>query len=279
MRIGFDMLAVQSPHHGARGIGRYSANLVASLLARDDDHEYVLYVHDDLPKERVPGSSRAEVRTIRLGLGTRRDHVSVHADRLCPVQSRRPRLRSSVVLIPFEKWASYTAPARPEDGPKMAAVVYDLIPFLFQNEMHVSRELMRQYHVLETITRYDTLLAISESTRRDCLSGLRLPSDRVVNISGASDPRFFVPDRSAPTPVAVASAFKELGIDRPFVLNVGGLDDRKNTWKLIDAYNELPPRVRDSPPAFVLTFAVDYWGREARFSTTPGPAGSTGRSS
>ena len=39
MRIGFDMLAVQSPHHGHRGIGRYSQHLVSALLARDDGHD------------------------------------------------------------------------------------------------------------------------------------------------------------------------------------------------------------------------------------------------
>ena len=37
MRIGIDMIAVQSPHHGARGIGRLAANLVAALVERGFD--------------------------------------------------------------------------------------------------------------------------------------------------------------------------------------------------------------------------------------------------
>src|SRR5438874_9045710 len=65
VRIGIDMIAVQSPHHGARGIGRLAANLVAALVERDDRHGYVFYVHEELPDGRVPRSPRAEYRTIR----------------------------------------------------------------------------------------------------------------------------------------------------------------------------------------------------------------------
>jgi glycosyltransferase involved in cell wall biosynthesis len=159
-------------------------------------------------------------------------------------------------------WSSYTPPARPVDGLKMVAVVYDLIPFLLQNEGVVDPVLMRHYHVLETITRYDALLAISAATRSDCLSVLRLPPDRVVNISGASDPNYFVPGRpGGPEEEAkVRKTLERLGITKPFVLNVGGLDWRKNTWKLIEAYAELPQHLREAHQ-LVLTFAVDFWGR------------------
>ena len=65
MRIGFDMLAVQSPHHGQRGIGRYSGNLVSTILENDSDNEYILSVHDQLPTDRVPKHPNADLRLIR----------------------------------------------------------------------------------------------------------------------------------------------------------------------------------------------------------------------
>ena len=37
-----------------RGIGRYSRNLVAALLARDPDNDYVLYCQDGLPTDQIP---------------------------------------------------------------------------------------------------------------------------------------------------------------------------------------------------------------------------------
>src|SRR5207245_11721 len=65
VRIGFDMLAAQSPHHGHRGIGRYARHLVRAALERDDGHEYVLYVHRDLPTDRIPEATNATTRIIR----------------------------------------------------------------------------------------------------------------------------------------------------------------------------------------------------------------------
>ena len=62
MRIGFDMLALQSPHHGHGGIGRYRRHLVAALLARDDGHEYALYAHAALPAEGIPSAPNAQLR-------------------------------------------------------------------------------------------------------------------------------------------------------------------------------------------------------------------------
>lgn len=254
VRIGIDMLAVQSPHHGARGIGRYSGNLVSTLLERDDNHEYVLYIHEGLPLDRVPTGTRAEIRVVtpRWALG---ETMAPCMDRLA--RTNPDGLDALVILSPFEKWASYAPPSRPDNGLRMIAIVYDLIPFLFQNEMALDKDLMRHYHVLETITQYDGLLAISEATRADCLSVLRLAPDRIVNISAASDSRFFVPDRS-PESAKVGNALAGLGIMKPFLLNVGGLDARKNTWKLIEAFASLPARLRETHQ-LVLTFMSNAW--------------------
>ena len=258
MRIGLDMLAVQSPHHGARGIGRYSANLVSTLLARDDDHEYVLYVHDGLSADRVPDSRRAEVRAIRpeWGLG---EAIAPCMDRL--VRENADELDAFLVLSPFEKWSHYNAPVKPDNGLKMASVVYDLIPFLRPEERVIDPILMRHYRVLETITRYDALLTISEATRRDCLALLPTPPERIVNISAASDPSAFFPDRSEPTPAVVRESLAKLGINRPFVFNVGGLDPRKNIWTLIEAYAALPESLRKTHQ-LVLTFHITTGARD-----------------
>ena len=44
------------------------------------------------------------------------------------------------------------------------------------------------------------------------------------------------------------------------------MDTRKNTWKLIEAFAQLPSRLRDANQ-LVLTFAVDHWGRAAVLET------------
>jgi hypothetical protein len=187
------MLAVQSPQNGQRGIGRYSRQLVSALLSRDDGHEYFLYAHAGLPTTRIPSAPHARLRLIDDdGMG-----ATHHVDRLA--HANPDGLDSLVVLSPFELWSGYCPPTRPEDGLKMAAIVYDLIPFLFPNEEAPGRALMRHYRVLEDLRRYDALLAISEATRQDTLRLLGLPGDRVTTIGGAG--RTSPPTRRAgPTP-------------------------------------------------------------------------------
>jgi glycosyltransferase involved in cell wall biosynthesis len=257
VRIGIDMLAVQSPHHGHRGIGRYGVNLVSTLLARDDEHEYVLYVHDDLPSQRVPSSPRATVRTIRPRW-SQGETITPCMDRLA--RTNPDGLDVFLVLSPFEKWCLYGPPAKPQSELRMASVVHDLIPFLFQNESRVDPVLTRHYRVLEELTRYDLLLANSQATRRDVLAMTRMPENRVITIGAASDPSFFVPDMATTSPRATHRRLAELGISRPFVFNVGGLDPRKNTWTLIDAFGALPERLRNAYQ-LVLTFEISHWER------------------
>ena len=249
MRIGFDMLAVQSPHHGQRGIGRYSRHLVRALLDRDEGHEYVLYAHAALPAEGIPSAPNARLCWLEDDALT----VSQRVDRRA--RANPDGLDALVVLSPFEHWSNYHPPARREGGPRLLAVVYDMIPFLFAREGAYDPVLMRHYRVLEDLKRYDALLAISEATRRDCLRLLGLAPDRVTTIGGASDEQFFVPDRSASPSAASRSILKGLGINRPFVLNVGGFDVRKNLWTLIDAFALLPAPLRRKLQ-LVLTFTV-----------------------
>lgn len=252
VRIGVDMLGVQSPHHGHRGIGRYGVNLLSSLLARDDGNEYVLYVHQDLPADRVPASPHAAIRPI--GQEHEADGRTVTQRMDCLVRNNPDGLDGFLVLSAFEPWASYSPPAQPQTGLKMAAVVYDLIPFLFPCEQVYDPVLMRYYRSLDELRRYDVLLAISEATRQDCLTTLGLPASSVVSIGGGCDRRFFVSDLTEPTPERSQRILEPLGITRPFVLNVGGLVERKNTRGLIDAFGRLPRALREQYQ-LVLTFA------------------------
>lgn len=252
MRIGFDMMAAQSPHHGGRGIGRYATSLVSTLLNREDGHEYVLYVHDGLPSDVVPASPRAEVSTLAFDW-RRGGTVSTGLEDLA--RSNPDGLEVLIITSPFEFWGGYTPPARPCRGLKTASIVYDMIPFLFQNESVVAPHLPRHYRVLDELSRYDRLLAISEATRRDCLALLGLSPAHVVNIGAASDPAFFMPDGDATASESTRSLLESMGITRPFVFNVGGLDERKNTYALMESFSTLPDRLRRTHQ-LVLTFWI-----------------------
>src|SRR4051794_20365009 len=178
------MLGVQSPHHGHRGIGRYGLHLVRALLGRDDGHDYVLYAHAGLPAGRLPDSPRAAVRVLGPaasgpGGGRAADGLTV-SQRLERLARRNPdRLDALLLLSPFEYWGDYHPPGRAPGGPRLVAVVHDMIPFLFPRDEAPDPTLMRHYRVLEDLRRYDALLANSEATRQDTLRLLGLPGGRV----------------------------------------------------------------------------------------------------
>ncbi|AGA26574.1 glycosyltransferase [Singulisphaera acidiphila] len=256
MRIGVDMLGVQSPHHGHRGIGRYGINLVSSLLARDDGHEFVFYVYESLSAERIPEAKGATVRIIGQTSESDGGTVTQRMDRL--VRTNPDSLDLLLVLSPFEPWDNYCPPAPPLNGLKMAAVVYDLIPFLFPAENAYDPILMRYYRSLEALRGYDLLLAISDATRQDILTTLNIPEQRVVSIGAGCDRKFFVPDPSPALTGPSAAVLQGLGITKPYVLNVGGLVDRKNTRGLIDAFGRLDEKLKHQYQ-LVLTFSSGAW--------------------
>jgi glycosyltransferase involved in cell wall biosynthesis len=263
MRIGIDMLAVQSPGSRGRGIGRYGRSLVASLLDRGKDHEFVLYAHDGYPFDKAPECANASIRFLKpdreLGETALRDVM----ERLA---RRNPdELDLLLILNPFELCPGYDPPARPLNGLKVAAVVYDLIPFLFPERYLADPPNAAWNHRrLNTLRTYDRLLTISESTRSDCLRMLNLPSDRVSTIGGASESAFFSPDRSFPMPAATRVVLGELGVVRPFVFSLAGVDPRKNVAGLIEAFSQLPCSLRHSHQLVVTCFLREGDGDKLR---------------
>lgn len=236
MRIGIDALGMQSPSSRGRGIGRYARSLVSALVAADPSVEYLLYAHDGLPIGDVAESANLEVRWL--------PPAATRAEAIDLVAVENPDALDLLLLTsPFELLDGYQAPSRPLNGLPMAAVLYDLVGFLFQEKyLTWAPAAMRLYRALERLRGYDLLLAISEATRDDGRRLLGLGLDRVVNISGASDPTFFTPDRTES--FAAAEALSVLGIDRQFVFCLASMDQRKNLWGLIDAFRFLPETTR-----------------------------------
>jgi glycosyltransferase involved in cell wall biosynthesis len=262
MQIGIEVLGTQTGSR-LRGIGRYSRDLVDALLARDSVNNYVLYGHYGLPTDQIPTAPNAVVRLLQPHPDRGEVSMAQAMERL--TESNPDDLDVLLLLNPLEVYRGYNLPAKPLSGLKMIAVVYDLIPLIFQ-ELYFpdwsGTELVDRYlRGLYRLRSFDALLAISEATRRDILSLLGLSPDRVVTIGTASDGRFFVPDGTDPMPAESQALMHELGITGPFVFSVGGWDHRKKPWGLIEAFAMLPVELRRAHQ-LVLTYGVPEQDRE-----------------
>lgn len=236
MRIGIDMTGGQSPGSRRRGIGRYTLSFIDAILGLGSGHEFLLYAHDVLPRGDLPD---AEVRSIPEAR-----YLAEGIDRLAT--ENPDDLDVLLITSPFEFIHGYTAPPRPPGPLALASIVYDLIPFLFQEDYLKHHPFAPNYYrVLQRLRRYDALLAISEATRDDVIRILGYPPDRISNIRGASDPGEFVP-ASGPLSDAEREQLVALGIDSPFVFCVSGQDPRKNTGGLLRAFGRLPEYLKGS---------------------------------
>jgi glycosyltransferase involved in cell wall biosynthesis len=256
LRIGIELFGTQSASR-LRGIGRYSRNLVATLLARDPANQYVLYGRDGLPTDHFPKATNAVVRLLQPDPARGETTLAHVMERL--TETNPDGLDVLLLLNPLEMALGFDLPAKPLNGLKIVALVYDLIPLLFQEQyfpLWPGPEFVRRYSQgLHRLRSYNAVLAISEATRRDSLSLLGLSPDQVVTIGTASDGQFFVPDQAEPMPAESRALLQALGITRPFVFSVGGVDHRKNLSGLIEAFAMLPAEVQRSHQ-LVITYGL-----------------------
>ena len=223
----------------------------------------MLYAQDGLPTDHIPEAPNAVVRLLQPDPAAGETTLAHVMERLS--QTNPHGLDVLLLLNPLELALGFDLPAKPFNRLRLVAVVYDLIPLRFQEQYFhkwPGPEFVGRYlQGLNRLRSYDAVLAISESTRRDLLSLLGLSPDQVVTIGTASDGRFFVPDQTEPMPAESRALFQALGITRPFVFSMGGVDYRKNLWGLIDAFAMLPADLRRAHQ-LVLTYGLTGADRE-----------------
>jgi glycosyltransferase involved in cell wall biosynthesis len=263
-RIGIGLFGTQTISRNL-GIGRFTRSLVAALLAGDHDSQYVLYAQHGLPTDQIATAPNAVLRLLRPDETRGEATLAQALDRL--ITANPDGLDVLVLLNPTEMAPGFDVPVTPSNGLRLAAIIYDLIPFLFdERRSSGSPGPERVRSSIERLGRmggYDALLAISEAARRELLSLLNVPPDRVVAIGTASDGRYFVPDRGESMPAESRSLFRTLGISGAFVLSVGTMEyqRRNNLPGLIEAFAKLPPELRETHQ-LVMTYALWSEGRK-----------------
>lgn len=125
----------------------------------------------------------------------------------------------------------------------ISITLYDLIPMMRASAYLADSRIRNWYYrKLQSLKNAALMLAISEYSREEAITALSLPEQNIVNISSAADPQFRVRIISKQYERIVRARY---GLERPFVMHVGGVDDaRKNIEKLIEAYAQLPNSLR-----------------------------------
>jgi glycosyltransferase involved in cell wall biosynthesis len=149
------------------------------------------------------------------------------------------RLRADVAFVPY--WGSPLWRPCP-----VVVTVHDLIPLLLP--LYRGGPLQRAYTwlVSRTARRADAVLTDSAASKRDIVTHLGIPAERVHAIHLAADPRY----RPVTDPVELARVRAKYGLPaEPFLLYLGGFDARKNVVRMIEAYARMVERLtKDEGP-------------------------------
>ena len=128
---------------------------------------------------------------------------------------------------------------RPPRRPRLTATLHDLTCYIMP-EMHPHSNLVAERSFAKVVQRAHALIAVSQSTKRDAVRLLGLPEEKITVIHSGIPHAYFSPD-----PEMIEAVRVKYGIGRPFVLFVGTIEPRKNLDLLLDAFESLPPSLRE----------------------------------
>ncbi len=232
MKIGLDLTPLPSNPVGA---GIYMIQLVRSLVDLPTEHQFVIFAQEsgrdvigDLPLERA----------IWVLVKDRKP-----TSRLIWEQLKLPNLvkGSGVNLLHS---LHYT---RPVSLPCASVVTFHDMTFFLFPELHTRpKRLFFPSAIRYSAAHADALIAVSESTRRDAIRILNIPSERIVAVPNGIGREF----RPISDQELLQDCRRKYHLPEEFILYLGLIEPRKNVPLLLKAYARL--REQKSIPPLVL---------------------------
>jgi glycosyltransferase involved in cell wall biosynthesis len=233
VRIGIDCTAAV---HQRAGIGRYTRGVIGALAELGSKHSFVLMVAGSGGEPRESGGGLADLGIpenfsinelpLRNGFWTvvwHRLRVPFPADLLTGTVDV---FHSPDYLLP------------PLRQGKKVVTVHDLSFLRYPEAAEPSLRAYLSASVRRSVREADLVLGDSESTRQDVIELLGVDRDRVEVVYPGVGQAF----RAIEDQHHLAVVRELYALERPFILNVGTLEPRKNLATLLDAYAALRRR-------------------------------------
>lgn len=240
-----------------RGIGRHSLSLSLAIAQVAQQHEVWLVFNSLLPEnldsvkeafsEFIPYHRMRHFVTPEPASNvTLKETWKMRAAELIREQFLLT-LQPDVVLITslFEGFGDQAVASVKQltPSPLVAVVLYDLIPFVYPEDYLQNQRYKRFYlHKLEQLKQADLLLSISEYSKKEAVELLDYPASQVAIAACAVDSCF---QTQRISPIKKAQILYRYGITKKIVMCApGGFDSRKNLFRLMQAFAQLPASIR-----------------------------------
>jgi glycosyltransferase involved in cell wall biosynthesis len=280
MRIVIDMQSIQSAFSGSRGVGRYTDNLVKSLLKNGQEHEFFLALNgafvDSIDRVRKEFSnfidqSRIKVWQNYLCTATAKDTeisppnpAAVKAAELVReifFASLQPDIVFSTNLQEGFSDPSVSS-VKSLDLPMIyATTLHDLTPLHFKKEL-LSDDVVKAWYwgKIDHAVASDILITDSESSKSDIIDLLNVNPDKVFSVYAGYDQNIFNDEECSED--LILERLRKYTLPRDFIFYFGGNDLCKNIKRLISAYASLDEDLRKRFPLVLggRSFLDDKYG-------------------
>jgi glycosyltransferase involved in cell wall biosynthesis len=222
MRIAFNAQILTEPRGGTV---RYIYNLLDALGRKDTSNEYHILSSRALSQRpETPPNMRWEIAPVssisswRPGL-----EKLMWEQRGFPRAARKAQV--DVMHVPY-----FASPLRTFGIPTIVTIL-DVIPERFP--VYRASPSERAFADLAARAAHNAaaVITISNFCKQDIVDTIGIPADRITVTHLAADPRLRPASDEAQREIRA-----RLGLPGPFVLNVGGIDIRKNTAGLLEAF-------------------------------------------
>lgn len=221
LRIGLDGRALSNINRN-RGIGKYSANLIAKLIELGTDFRFVVFGYGDSPD---PG-------LLSAGPPDNVDWVEI------------PRVESLPVVSVFIDHALFAKAVAKADLSLFHGIDHNMTPLLSRPSIITVHDLillilrgpylgpnswlwMKSHQM--AARKAAAIISVSESTRNDVMRLWKIPGGRIRTIYEGVD-KVFSPEAG---PGDSGTLQKKYGINTPYFLYIGGFDPRKNIGNML----------------------------------------------
>lgn len=259
MRLVIDLQGAQTPGSRHRGIGRYSASLTKAIAGQIQDDELFVVVNGHFVdsvcqiREELKGLVRQDQIKVWYPVGNPSfveannswEHRASRLIRKNLIKSLKPdAVLLTSIFEGFDDESITCIKDIVSPNTITASIAYDLIPLIYQDKYLVNAKLREWYmEKVSDLLNSDLLLAISESTRKECIEFLGISVNSITNISSAVD-KYFKPQEVSSQEERDLRA--KYGFTKSIVMYTGGIDIRKNIEGLIQSFVQLPDAIRNS---------------------------------
>ncbi|MFD2169014.1 glycosyltransferase family 4 protein [Tumebacillus lipolyticus] len=237
MKIGLD--ARGAIWYRGTGIGTYTYQLIKNLYVHDKENEYRFFWPGDEYKNLDP-----TVDEIFNSIERSKDKFWEEVHIPMSVEQEKIDLYhvpQNGIGLPLKK-----------SCPNVVTV-HDLIPYLYPETVGKGYLKIFLQEMPRIMEQSDLIITVSQHSKRDIQRIFQIPEEKIVVTPEAPESVYRPIDRQ----VAKRFVKDRFGIDRPYVIYIGGFSPRKNVRGLINAFYEIQDEI-DPNYALVLV------GKEAR---------------